>query len=338
MLNKALDVARFVDAFQKRGFPTGTTPHQVIFRQGRSMLRYFAPENATRAPVFISMPLINTWTVFDLLPDRSVVRAMLDAGAPVYLLDWGRPEAEHAEVTFGDHVDGVLHRMIDRARRHARAHHDAASLDMLGYCVGGTVLAVYLARYPDAARRVAFLCTPIDFHQSGRLSTWANPEHFPVDEIIDQNGNFPGDLMKTSMAWLRPTGQVGKWKSLWDRFEQPGFQDTWRAVEAWNDDNVPFPGATYREYIKRCYFDNALMSGGWVLDGRPVDLSRAKQPALVLAADGDHIVEPAAAFALEKVWGGPVETALVRGGHVGVCLGGSLPAKLRVWIDAGVLA
>jgi polyhydroxyalkanoate synthase len=138
--------------------------------------------------------------------------------------------------------------------------------------------------------------------------------------------------MRQSFAWLKPMGQVSKWKSLWDRFENPGFTELWAAMEQWNGDNTDFAGEAYREYVKSCYFDNALMVGGWKLAGREVLLKEGVQPALVLAAADDHIVPPAAAFALQGHWGGTVETKILKGGHVGVCVGKELPQAILSWI------
>lgn len=283
--------------------------------------------------MLISMPLINRWTVFDLMPGRSVVQKLLDAGLPIYLIDWGRRFPEHADLTIADLVDGTLRRCTDRARRHAATLTDAP-LQAIGYCVGGTFLAAFCALHPTAFERVAFVATPIDFHASGRLHLWADPDRFPVDDIIDGWGNFPADLLRTSFDWLRPSNMTRKWKTLVDRVDQDGFTDVWSAIERWNTDPVDFPGEAYREYVKRCYFDNALVEGGWNLAGRSVELGAVGVPALSLAADSDHIVPPPAAHALERVWGGAVTTQTVRGGHVGICLGRSMPSALIGWIQA----
>lgn len=328
MIAQSLAAARWLAADPVARVRTGRSPHAVLHRNGKAALRYFAPAEARHRPVFVSMPLINTWTIFDLLPGKSVVGHLVGEGVPVYLLDWGRPGPEDADVPLDRYVDGTLGYMLDRARRHA-----GGPLDAIGYCVGGTFLAVHLARHPQApVERLALLNAPIDFHRSGRLATWARPETFPLDSIVDNLGNFPADLMRDSFRWLKPQGQVGKWWGLVERFDQPGFPEVWAALEQWNEDNVDFPGEAYREYVRACYFDNALVRGGWMLGGRPVDLSRGRQPALVLASSEDHIVPPAAAFALDGSWGGPVHQRTLRGGHVGVCIGKALPHALLEWI------
>jgi len=334
MLQRAENYSRFLVSDPVAKAKIGQSPNRIIHHDRKAVVRLFAPAEVKHQPVFVSMPLINTWTIFDLLPGRSVVESLNKAGVPVYLLDWGRPGPEDSQINLELLIDGTLRRSMDRTRRDAKTRYGADQVDAIGYCVGGTYLTILLARYPDLARRLALLATPIDFHASGRLSLWANPETFPLDEVIDGHGNFPAEMMKQSFAWLRPMGQLAKWKSLWDKSENADFRTLWAAMEAWNNDNTDFAGAAYREYVRRCYFDNALMAGGWKLGGETVDLSKGKAPALVLAAADDHIVPPVAAFALKDRWGAPVVTRTLRGGHVGVCVGKELPAALLEWIRA----
>ncbi len=325
-----VEVARFLATDPVRRARSGRTPHAVIHRQGPSRLLFFPAPEPRHTPVFVSMPLINTWTIFDLLPGRSVLERLTGAGVPVYLLDWGRPGPEARHTTLADLVDDRLGRALDRARRHA-----GQELDALGYCVGGTFVAMHLARHPRAARRLALLCAPIDFHASGRLARWATPETFPVDDAIEGFGNYPADIIKSAFAWLRPMGQWSRWATLAARIDSPNFRELWAHLERWSADPVDFPGEAYRAYVKGCYFDNALMTGGWQLAGRPVDLGACTVPAHVLSASGDHICEPPAAEALARVWGGPVTTESLKGGHVGVCVGKRLPEALLRWVGEG---
>jgi len=335
LLGRTAQTAKFLAADPVLTAKTGQTPHEIVFRMGKTALRYFppSPEAEAKRPVLISMPLINTWTIFDLLPGRSVVSKLTAAGIPVYLVDWGRPGDEDEQRPLSYYIDDVLGRMFDRARRHATKHHDTDELDAIGYCVGGTFLSVHLARNPAQAKRVAFVATPIDFHSSERLARWANPDTFPLDTLIDSVGNYPADLMRTSFSWLKPSGQTAKWVGLWERIDQDGFPELWAALEQWNGDNVDFPGEAYREYVRRCYFDNALMTGGWVLGTTPVNLSKAETPALVIGASRDHIAPPTACGGLEKVWGAPCEVKTIRGGHVGICVGSTLAATLIEWFE-----
>jgi polyhydroxyalkanoate synthase len=328
---KMMELGQFVAKFKADGYAIGTAPHDVIFRQNKSCVRYFEPEERTAEPLFICMPLINKWGVFDLLPERSVVRGLLKAGIPVYLLDWGEPKPEDAAVGMEELLDGILRRAVDRSRRHAKARWETETLDALGYCVGGIVLAAFTALYRDAFRKVALLAAPMDFRHAGRLGVWADPESFPVDQIIDNWGNFPAELMGTSFVWLKPSTNTAKWKGLWDRWDQEGFRETWQAVEAWNGDNVDFWGEAYRSYIKNCYFDNCFFADGWPIGGRLADVRKVEVPLHIFAASRDHICPPAAAFGIKDIWGGPVECTELKGGHVGICLSSRLPKAIAAW-------
>ena len=338
LLQKSFEVGQWLAQDPVSSAETGLSPHRIIHRQAKTCVRYFppAPGVPARHPLFVSMPLINTWTVFDLRPGRSVVEKLTGAGVPLYLMDWGRPGPEDAAVRFGDIVDDILPRAMERSARHARAEGALAAgtaMDALGYCVGGTVLAVTLARHGDLARRMALLAAPIDFHASERLATWASAATFPVDAIVDGFGNYPKSFMKDSFKLLKPETNTAKYKGLFDRFEDLSFRALWAAMERWNEDSVDFPGETYREYIHRCYFDNAPVEGGWVINGTPVDLRAATMPAAAFGAMKDHICPPEAAFGLARSWGGPVDTFELQAGHVGVCLGGSFPRALLAWLD-----
>lgn len=330
MLPKPVAFAEFLRRFHQDGTKIGATQHSVLFRQNKSCVRCFEPSERRGAPLFISMPLINSWAVFDLLPHRSVVAGLVEQGIPVYLLDWGAPGPEDAEVDVEDLL-ALLHRAVDRSRRHARERWDVDVLDGLGYCVGGTFLAAYCALEPDTFQKVALLASPIDFAHAGRLSRWADPETFPVDALVDNYGNFPAELMATSFAWLAPMGQARKWKALWERFEESSFKEVWAALETWNGEHVDFWGEAYRSYIRSCYFDNALMREGWSIGGRVADLRNATAPLQVFAASHDHICPTDAAFAVEDVWGGTVQCTELEGGHVGICLSTRLVDALATW-------
>lgn len=314
------------------------TPHAVIHRQHETALRYFptaVPQTA--APLFLNASLINTWPVFDLLPGRSLIGALTGAGVPVYVMDWGRPGPEASERPLSQLIDSTLPRALRRAARHARANGLLAAdqrLDALGYSVGGTFLAMALSRHPELAARVVLLCAPIDFHASGRFAKLADPSWLPLDDLVDGSGNIPANLMRLSFLMVDPAANVRRLRQLWSAVGDVRAVSDWWVVQQWLLDSVAFPGECYREYVQRCYIDNALVSGGWELGGRPVSLADGRIPALVVAGGSDTICAPAGALALAHCWGGPVTTELLDAGHIDICLGSALPALLLEWLRA----
>lgn len=314
------------------------TPHAVIHRQHETSLRYFpAAVPQTAAPLFFNASLINTWPIFDLLPGRSLIGALTGAGVPVYVMDWGRPGPEAAERPLSQLIDSTLPRALRRATRHARQAGllaPDAALDALGYSVGGTFLAMTLARHPGLAARMVMLCAPIDFHASGRFARLADPSWLPLDDLVDGAGNIPGNLMRLSVLMVDPVANVRRLRQLWSAAGDQRAVSDWWLLQQWLFDSVAFPGACYREYLQRCYVENALIDGRWVLGDAPVSLFSGENPALVIAGRSDTICAPAGALALAHCWGGPVTTALLDAGHIDICLGSALPTLLLEWLRA----
>ncbi|RME26023.1 MAG: hypothetical protein D6798_07575, partial [Deltaproteobacteria bacterium] len=133
--------------------PVGTTPHEVIHRQNKLQLRYYAPaaERRTATPVVVVPSMINRATICDLEPDRSLVGGLARLGHPTYLVDWGIPGPEDAGDDVAHVVLDLLDRAIRRARRHARRPGATASprAFVLGYCQGGTLAVMHAALRPD---------------------------------------------------------------------------------------------------------------------------------------------------------------------------------------------
>ncbi len=302
-------------------------PFRVIHRQGPTSLRWYQPADVREAPLFISMPLINRASIWDLLPGHSVLARLLDRGFPIALLDWGSPGPEQAHRPLATFVDEFLGRALDRTRREARKTLGSESIDAVGYCVGGTFLAMHLSRHDGVVRRLVAVASPFDFSKGGRLARWAGPQ-FPVDQMAGEWGNFPAERMRQSFQWLRPEGVVKTWTSLLERGSDPKFAAVWTALKQWNAEAVDFPGAAWADYVRACYQENQLMGGSYLLGGTPCDLGKATIPALALAASDDHIAPPDAVFGLAKRWGGPVTTRTLRGGHISISLGDALPAAI----------
>ncbi len=117
-----------------------TTPGAVIFRNRLLEVIHHAPAQATvhAEPVVIVTPWINKFYILDLNPKKSMVRYLLDQGLDVYITSWKNPDASMREVRFDDYIrDGV-----DAIVRVARDFSGADKAHAVGYCIGGTALAI----------------------------------------------------------------------------------------------------------------------------------------------------------------------------------------------------
>jgi polyhydroxyalkanoate synthase subunit PhaC len=318
------------------------TARDVVFRDGgASVLRFrrasrggaLDAASAGGAPLLLVPSLINRWYVLDLRAGASLVEALVSRGLDVYCLDWGVPEDEDRYLAWDD----VVARLA-RAARFVRRDAGAPTVGLLGYCMGGTLAAIQAALSPAETALLVNLAGPIDFSLAGQLRTMVDAAWFDADAIADA-GNIGAVQMQTGFQALRPTLPLSKWVTLLDRWNEPAQREAFLALEAWGNDNVPFPAAAYRTYIKDLYQRNALVQGEHFVSGRHVDLARVRCPVLTIVADHDTICPPPAATALNEHVGSKDRAVLrVPGGHVGAVVGSratrELYPALAAWLEA----
>lgn len=336
------------------------TPRDELFRDGTARLYRFrrdsSPESPGTGPRNPSVPneglprargggsfplllvpsLINRWYVLDLRPGVSLARALVDAGLDVWCLDWGVPEDEDRHLTWDDLVA-----RLSRAARVVRRETGAPKVGLLGYCIGGTLSAIHASLEPDRIAALVNLAGPIDFSQGGALTTQTDPRWFDPQAIADA-GNVPSFLMQSGFVALRPTLQLSKWVTFFERAHDPSFRESFDALETWANDNVDFPGAAYATYVRELYQENRLARGEHRIAGRLADLSRIDAPLLTVVTDKDTICPPPAAAALnELARSRDAEVFTVPGGHVGAVVGNKAPAllypKLATWLSGRLL-
>lgn len=294
-----LEAARRVLPVELRGHeaPGGHTPYEVVAARGPMRVLYYAPRGAVRhrTPVLFVYSLINRYYILDFMPGRSLIEYLTGQGHPCYVIDWGVPTIADRFKTWGDYTLGY----VGLAMRAVREREGDERVHLYGYCMGGTLALAYAALRPEHVKSFVAMAVPVDFHDDGLLSMWTRPRFFNVDALVDAHGNVPTWLMESGFRFLAPLGNVTKWRDLWENREKEGFVSTWRAMERWSSDNVPFPGEVYRQYIRDCYQKNVFCKSEMVVDGERVDLGRIECPVLLVLASNDHIVPRASAIALE---------------------------------------
>jgi polyhydroxyalkanoate synthase len=287
--------------------------------EGKASLRYYPPlrEPAAR-PLLLVYSLVNSPQVLDLDRGSSFVECLQALGHPLYLLDWGRPDAADAGLSLADYVCGYLFGAVRVVQRHAAA----GTVDVLGICQGGTLALCLASLEPRAVHRLVTLVTPVDFHTPGDvLAQLAGTLDLPG--LLAPDGNLPGAVLAAMFGLLRALRGDGAARAPWlDEAFDAARRERLRRLAAWQRDYPDQAGRAWLEFVTGCYRDNRLVRGALVLDGRTVDLSRLRLPILNVHARADHLVPPAASQALRRAVGGRNYRELaVEGGHVGVFAG-----------------
>lgn len=299
------------------------TPRSVIFRDGTAALyRFERPATAPRfrgRPLLLVPSLINRWYVLDLCPQRSLVAGLCSAGIDTFCIDWGAPEAEDRYLSWDD----ILARLA-RAIRRVKRITGAAEVGLLGYCMGGTLASIVAAHSPGEIACLVNLAGPIDFAAAGALAEMVDARWFDVDAVAGA-GNVAPEMMQSGFLALRPTLPLAKMVSTIDGRRSPEV----RAIDAWSEDNIAFPAAAYRTYIRELYQENRLIAGTHRALGGAIDLAAVRCPILCVVAERDAICPPAAACALIAASGASdTEVLSVPGGHVGAVAGSRATREL----------
>src|SRR3974390_1840995 len=279
--------------------PTGTTPREVIYTRNKTTLyRYKSTQRRHKTPLLFVYALINRPYIFDLRPESSFVKFLLDQGYDVFLIDWGTPGWEDRDMDFDDYIGEHLPLCVDRMLRASGAE----SYTLFGYCMGGTMAAMYAALHPEHLRNLVCLTAPFDFSDTGLYGIWLEDRHFDPERLATGFGNIPGNLIDTGNMMLRPVvNYVGSNVGMWDRLLAGKDMTSFLALNKWVKDGVAFPGAAFVQWITQFYQQNLLIKGEVTVKGERVDLSRITVPLLNIAGEKDHIATPQRVAPLNEV-------------------------------------
>jgi polyhydroxyalkanoate synthase subunit PhaC len=310
---------------------TGQTPKETIWTKNKAKLYHYAPNAEKKYPVPILMvyALINRPYILDLMPGNSFIEYLVGEGFDVYMLDWGVPGDEDKDLTFENYVLDYLPRAVKKVLRHSHSE----EFSMLGYCMGGTMSAMYASLYPEHLKNLILMTAPVAFPggEMGLYSLFTSKKYMNPGLLADAFGNIPGDLIDTGNRMLKPvTNYVGTYVNMWERIFEEKPMETWLAMNKWVNDGPPFPGATFRQWITEFYQQDKLARGEMVLRGHRIDLSNIKVPLLNIAGKKDHICTlPQAEATMNLVGSEEKEFFVLDAGHVGLMTGRG--AKKGLW-------
>jgi polyhydroxyalkanoate synthase len=305
------------------------SPRDIVWtHRGTTLYRYRSNRRENAIPILLVFALINRPAIFDLRPGNSFVEYLLSEGFDVYLVDWGVPDEEDADMGLAEFVLDELHWAIRETLRTSGA--DEVSL--VGWCIGGTLCAMYCALHPGGpVRNAVLLTTPID--PSNSLYTkWVGDDEFDVDLVAESYPAIPGGGIDFANKLMKPvTNYVTTYRRLFRNvLDGKDPRVSYQAMAKWVGDNPPFPAKAYREWITWMYKENRLVGGRLSLRDRRVQLSDIDQNLLVVTAGADHIAPPPTTVPLLDLVSSADVTHLDRpGGHIGLMAGSK--AKHEIW-------
>jgi len=298
------------------GRNVATTPGKVVFQNDLLQLIQYTPatHEVFQSPILLVPPWINKFYILDLNPQKSLVRHLVAQGFTVFVISWVNPDERLGAKTFEDYMkEGVL-----TAADVITVETGEAKINVLGYCVGGTLLATSLAylaaRGDDCFRSATFLTTQVDFTKAGDLLNFIDEEQLAViDTMMQTKGYLDGSVMAGVFNMMRPRDMI--WPYVVNNYLM-GKKPTAFDLLFWNQDSTRMPAANHAFYLRKFYLENLLAKGEMTLGGVKLDLGKVKVPIYDLAARDDHIAPAESALIGSRLFGGPVEYVLAGSGHI----------------------
>jgi polyhydroxyalkanoate synthase len=299
------------------GETLAATPGKVVYQNDLMQLIQYAPttEKVHKRPLLIVPPWINKYYILDMRPANSFIRWAVAQGHTVFVISWVNPDEHLARKEFEDYMDAGPFAALD-AIEQATGEHE---VNVIGYCIGGTLLATtlaYMARRGD--RRFAsatYFTTMVDFAESGELSVFIDEEQIQaLESRMAEHGYLEGGDMAQTFNMLRANDLI--WSFVVNNYllgKEPFPFD----LLYWNSDATRMPSAMHSFYLRNMYQENRLVRpGGIAIHHEPIDLTQIKTPTFILATKEDHIAPWKSSYSATQFYKGPVKFCLSGSGHV----------------------
>jgi polyhydroxyalkanoate synthase len=318
------------------GRNVGVSEGAVVFENDLIQLIQYKPATArVRArPFLIIPPCINKFYILDLQPENSFVRYAVARGNTVFIVSWKNPHEPESRLGWDDYIE----RGPIAALHVVREISGVEQCNVLGFCVGGTLiataLAVLAARGEDPVASLTLLTALLDFSDTGVLDIFVDEAQVAQrEQALSRGGLMPGVDLANTFSSLRPNDLV--WNYVVSNYLEgktpPAFD-----LLYWNGDSTNLPGPMYTWYLRNTYLENNLKEPDRVTScGVPVDLRRIKVPTYVFAAREDHIVPWKAAYASARVLTGVpanrLHFVLGASGHIAGTINPAAKNKRSYW-------
>jgi polyhydroxyalkanoate synthase len=319
----------------KIGVNIATTPGKVVFQNDLLQLIQYLPATETvhTRPLVILPPWINKYYILDLKPENSFIRWAVGQGHTVFVVSWVNPDGRLADKNFEDYLKEGFLDVLDAVER---ATGESQS-DVIGYCLGGTLLAAGLALLAarKQQKRVAsatYFVALVDFADVGEVRVFIDEAQLAaLDEKMKEQGYLDARDLQTTFNMLRANDLI--WSFVVNNYllgKEPFPFD----LLYWNSDSTRMPAAMHSFYLHKMYQENLLARpGGVTLLGTPIDLTTIRTPTYIVSTREDHIAPWKSVYAGTQIYRGPRRFILGASGHIAGVVNPPAANKYGFWTN-----
>ena len=316
------------------GKNVATTPGKVIFQNDLFQLIQYDPKTPEqfKKPLLIVPPWINKYYILDLREKNSMVKWATDQGPTTYIMSWVNPEEPLAHKSFEDYLlEGSVEALNQVCKQTGED-----SVNMAGYCLGGTLLMTTLAyltaKKDKRVNSATFFTTMIDFSDPGELGVFLDEGAVTgLEKRMNERGFLEGSEMAGTFNMLRANDLI--WSFVVNNYlmgKDPFPFD----LLYWNSDSTRMPAAMHSYYLRNMYLANLLKEpGGLTLGGVKIDISKVKTPCYFISTIEDHIAPWKSTYMGARLPSGPTKFVLGGSGHIAGIVNPPAANKYGYWIN-----
>lgn len=321
------------------GRDLAVTPGKVVFQNELMQLIQYdgTTEKVNRTPLLLIPPWMNKFYVMDLRPGNSLIQWLVDQGHTVFVISWVNPGKELAHKSFEHYMlEGPLAALdaIEQAT-------GEREVNVVGYCLGGILLAATLAWMAvkgDARVKSATMLTAmVDFADTGEVSMFIDEKGLDsLEQKIRAQGYLDGRSVYDTFRALRANDLI--WSFYVNSYlmgNKPAAFD----LLFWNSDSTNMPAAMHVWFMRNMYLKNLLRDpGGITLAQVPIDVSKVTTPTYILSTIEDHIAPWKTTYHTTQLFSGPVKFVLGESGHIAGVINPPAKQKYGYWANADKVA
>lgn len=279
-----------IDALNEPMPDMGVTKREAVWKKNKATLWYYPPSvKQYRVPVFLVYSLVNQAVILDLGPGMSLIESFVNYGFEVYLLDFGVPGYEDGEIGMDTYIVDYIQKGVQKSLRHSGAE----EITIMGFCLGGTMAAMYASIANEPIKNLILSSTPVDFGHSPVLDQWSvaiQEGNVNFDELLDVFQTVPASAVKAGIRLLVTPIYFSPYLSLLSKADDPQYVEKWRRLNAWTNDHIPFTGAAIKQLMNDLVKDNKLIKGKLYIFKKRASLKNITSNLLVVAGENDSLV------------------------------------------------